>query len=195
MSISDYTGKKQNTGITGYTVPSNEMTLSRPLLAKISKSKNVGFVEGIMKKKRCTVHYYGKLENFDSDLPKNHNKFLKTERRTLAGDIQHQAKKKETSSPSVHDYNPEVWKKRADVIKPLGNYKNTADKITFAEEAAFIFGSNPEPSKYNAMDLDKMKQKPRYTKIHENGVRFKKVEKNDKPSPLSYNVSEAISKS
>jgi hypothetical protein len=80
-------------------------------------------------------------------------------------------------------------------VKPLGNYKNSAVKITFAEEAQFMFGSNPEPSKYDAMEMDKIKTKPRYTKINENLVRFKKAEKDDKPSPLSYNVADAISKS
>ena len=51
------------------------------------------------------------------------------------------------------------------------------------------------PGKYEAMDLDKQKSKPRYTKINENLVRFKKIEKNDLPSPLTYDVANSIAKS
>ena len=42
---------------------------------------------------------------------------------TYAQETANKAKKKETSSPSVHDYNPEVWKKRASVGRTIGNYK------------------------------------------------------------------------
>ena len=35
--------------------------------------------------------------------------------------------------------------------------------------------------------MDKLKSKPRYTKIYE-GARFKKDEKDIKPSPLTYDV-------
>jgi hypothetical protein len=40
-------------------------------------------------------------------------------------------------------------------VKPLGNYKLHDKKITFAEEACNLFGENPMPGKYEAMDLDK----------------------------------------
>ena len=145
-----------------------------------------------MKQKRCPLHSYQKIEAFDAQLPKKHNKFFTTERRSIAGDIYHRAKKKETSSPSPHEYNPDVWKKRASYVKPLGNYKLTSKKITFAEEAQFIFGENPMPGKYEAMQLDKLKTKPRYTKINETLQRFKKDDKDNKPSPLSYDVAGAI---
>jgi hypothetical protein len=60
MSISDYTGARKTVeGMTSYKTPSNEMMLQRPLQGKISKSKNISFVDAIMKKKKCTIHYYG----------------------------------------------------------------------------------------------------------------------------------------
>jgi len=121
-----------------------------------------------MKEDRCKMHVYDKSEPFGSQLPKKFNKFTVSERRTIAGDIQHKAKKKETSSPSVHDYDPYAKKE-----KSLGNYKLKADKITFAEEVQFLFGDNPMPGKYDAMHLDKLKSKPRYARIYD-GQRFKK---------------------
>ena len=48
------------------------------------------------------------------------------------------------------------------------------------------------PGKYEAMPMDKLKTKPRYTKINETLARFKKDEKDMKPSPLSYDVAGAI---
>jgi hypothetical protein len=139
MSISEYTAglKKNSVGMTAYLTPSNEMVLKRPTHGKITKSPKVSYIETIMnnKKKRCPNHSYQKIEAFDAQLPKKHNKFFTTERRSVAGDIYHRAKKKETSSPSVHEYNPDVWRKRGSIVKPLGNYKLTAAKVTFAEEA------------------------------------------------------------
>ena len=115
-----------------------------------------------MSDKKCPNHVYDKSAPFGSDLPKNLNKFTKSERRTIAGDIYHAGKKKETSSPSVHDYDPFKNKE-----KSIGNYKLNAPKITFAEEVGFLFGQSPMPGKYDALPLDKLKAKPRYTRIYD----------------------------
>lgn len=190
MSISDYTGtKKAMIGMASYTTPGTKMEKEKYQLGKIWKSKKLSYIEQIMKEDRCLKHVYDQNVPFGSDLPKFLNKFTSSERRTIAGDIHHKAKKKETSSPSVHDYDPYKNKE-----KSLGNYKLNAKKITFAEEAQFLFGDNPMPGKYDAMDMDKMKSKPRYTKIYD-GQRFKKEEKNDKPSPQTYDVIGSIANS
>ena len=142
-----------------------------------------------MGEKKCLIHVYDKGEPFGSQLPKKFNKFSTQERRTYVGDIVHKAKKKETSSPSPHDYDPHAKKP-----KPLGNYKQSSPKITFAQEVEFLFGSNPMPGKYEAMHLDKLKSKPRYTKIYDT-PRFEKDKGDKGPSPLSYDVVGAIAAS
>ena len=48
------------------------------------------------------------------------------------------------------------------------------------------------PGKYEAMPMDKLKTKPRYTKINETLARFSKNDKDNKPGPLSYDVAGAI---
>jgi hypothetical protein len=56
-------------------------------------------------------------------LPKNAGKFKTDERLTVAGEIYKRSKKKETSSPSVHDYDPNAWRKRTSIGRTIGNYK------------------------------------------------------------------------
>lgn len=49
MSISDYTGaNKTAVGMTSYKTPKAGLVLARSLLGKVSKSKNISFVENIM---------------------------------------------------------------------------------------------------------------------------------------------------
>lgn len=75
------------------------------------------------KKKWVPGPQYIKIDEWKDLLPKNAGKFKTTDRTTLAGEIFNKAKKKETSSPSVHDYDPEVWRKRASYTRTIGNYK------------------------------------------------------------------------
>jgi hypothetical protein len=48
--------------------------------------------------------------------------------------------------------------------------------------------------KYETMDLNKMKTKPRYTRIYKELDRFKEKERDLSPSPSSYNIAEAVAK-
>lgn len=50
------------------------------------------------------------------------------------------------------------------------------------------------PGKYEAMHLDKLKSKPRYTKIYDT-PRFEKDKGDKGPSPLSYDVVGSIASS
>ena len=50
------------------------------------------------------------------------------------------------------------------------------------------------PGKYEAMHLDKLKSKPRYTKIYDT-PRFEKDKGDKGPSPLSYDVVGSIAAS
>ena len=51
------------------------------------------------------------------------------------------------------------------------------------------------PGKYEAIAMDKLKTKPRYTKINETLKRFTKDERDNKPSPLHYDVARAYESS
>ena len=53
---------------------------------------------------------YSKIQKWEYNLPKRNGMFLKTERRSIAGEIQHKAKKVETCTPGVGLYNPEAWR-------------------------------------------------------------------------------------
>jgi hypothetical protein len=66
---------------------------------------------------------YIKLSEWPKFLPPKHGKFGTKERRSIAGEIYHKAKRKETSSPGVTDYNPDAWKKNSDFKSQMGNYK------------------------------------------------------------------------
>ncbi len=51
------------------------------------------------------------------------------------------------------------------------------------------------PGKYEAIAMDKLKTKPRYTKINETLKRFTKDDRDNKPSPLHYDVARAYESS
>ena len=125
MSVQEYVGtSRAQLGIPNYVTPSNEMLLKKPSLGKVLKSKNISFAEAIIQKKKWVPGpQYLKVENWNSLLPKNNGKFKTQERMTVAGEIYHRAKKKETSSPSVHDYNPAAWKHKAGIGRTVGFYK------------------------------------------------------------------------
>ena len=54
----------------------------------------------------------------------------------------------------------------------------------------------PASNKYNAIDLDMIKTRPRFTKIHNtNSPRFKPTVKTLDPAPTSYNTLEPALKS
>lgn len=44
------------------------------------------------------------------------------------------------------------------------------------------------------MDLNKLKNKPRYTKINKEMVRFKEKERDMSPSPSSYDIASSVAK-
>lgn len=67
------------------------------------------------------------------------------------------------------------------------------ENITFAAEAANIYGELPF-NKYEVMDLNKLKSKPRYTRIYKEGERFKDKERDMSPSPSSYDIAGAVAK-
>lgn len=137
MSVSDFVGtSKKGQHIANYIAPSNEMHLKRITHGKVSKSKTLSFAEAIMAKKKWVPGpQYIKVDDWNTHLPKNSGKFGTNSRTTIAGEIYNKAKKKETSSPSVHDYNPDAWRKRASVGRTVGNYKQKMDMISFAAEA------------------------------------------------------------
>ena len=62
------------------------------------------------------------------------------------------------------------------------------------QEAQNIYGDTPL-IKYDPIVLEKVFKKPRYTKIDEKIVRFKSNEKNNSPSPSSYDTQKAMVKS
>lgn len=125
MSISDFVGtSKQSLGLANYISPSNEMHFKKAIQGKISKSKHLSFAEGIMASKKWVPGpQYIKMDDWGTMLPKDHGKFKTKDRTTIAGEIFVKSKKKETSSPSVHDYNPDAWKRRASYTRTIGNYK------------------------------------------------------------------------
>lgn len=147
----------------------------------------------MLKKKWVPGPQYIKLDDWQTMLPKDSGKFKTKERTTIAGEIFHKSKKKETCSPSVHDYNPEVWKKRANYTRTVGNYNNKMETITFAAEAQNLYGDLPF-NKYEVMDLNKLKNKPRYTRIYKELDRFKDKERDMSPSPSSYDTVGAVAK-
>jgi hypothetical protein len=195
MSVSDFVGtSKKEMSLPNYVAPSNEMHLKRITHGKVSKSKHLSFAAAIMAKKKWVPGpQYIKVDDWNTHMPKNTGKFGTKERTTIAGDIYHKAKKKETSSPSVHDYNPDVWKKRASIGRTLGNYKQNMENISCVAEAANIFGASPF-NKYETIDLNKLKSKPRYTKIYNEGERFVTKDKDMSPSPSSYDIATAVAK-
>jgi len=192
MSISDMIGQKNDR------FDSNNYPLPKPLpivplekrklsLGKISKGKNITFAEQvILKKKWIPGPGYIKLDNWSTLLPKNAGLFSKQDKVTETAQIMKQSAK----LPSPHSYNPEVWKKQSSVSKIPGTYKSKDNVPSFAQESINQYGDLPL-NKYDAVDLNKIKKKPRYAMINKDLKRFddslEKKEKNS-PSSNSYNV-------
>ena len=56
-----------------------------------------------------------------------------------------------------------------------------------------MYGPSPF-NKYETIDLNKLKSKPRYTRIYNEGERFKDKERDMSPSPSSYDIASAVAK-
>ena len=65
--------------------------------------------------------------------------------------------------------------------------------ISFAAEAQNIYGPSPF-NKYETIELNKLKSKPRYTKIYNEGDRFVTKERDMSPSPSSYDIASSVAK-
>ena len=68
--------------------------------------------------------------------------FLKTERRTIAGEIQHRAKKVETSVPGIGKYNPDAWRAEK-TTRIKGFYGRTEDRVTNLDDYLALHGPIP----------------------------------------------------
>ena len=75
--------------------------------------------------------------------------------------------KKKGCGPSPASYRKEDYK---DYRVP-GSYRNNDEKISFAAEAANHLGDTPLV-KYDPIEMDKLKKKPRYTTIETKMERF-----------------------
>ena len=190
LSVSDMTGQKNELfGIRNYSIPRNEPLI--PLekrkipLGKSDKSKNLSFAEQIINKKKWVPGpQYQQIDNWNNLLPKRTGMFGKKAKVTETMEVM----KRGAKLPSPSQYNPEVWKKQAGVNRVLGNYKQKEDIITFAQESINTFGDNPL-NKYEAMELNKIRKKPRYTVINKDIERFsKQVKDRTSPSSATYDV-------
>lgn len=170
-----------------YKTPSNEMLLKKPLLGMASKKKLITFAEEIQNRKKLIPGspHYAKIQDWNTIVgPNLKQKFNKEDRVTYADEIARRAKKK-GAGPSPASYKKENY---ADYRIP-GSYKTKDEKISFAAEAQNLLGETPLV-KYDFMEMDKLKKKPRYTTFEKNLDRFgknEKVKENDKdkisPSP------------
>ena len=68
--------------------------------------------------------------------------------------------KKKGAGPSPASYPKENYREK----RIPGNYKLKDDKISFAQEAVNTYGETPLV-KYDPIELEKIKSKPRYTNI------------------------------
>ena len=134
---------------------------------------------------------YQKINEWDKEKGANKNKFTKSERISLAGEIFKKHEHKEKCSPGPNAYEPEVWKKKAEFKPARGQYHNKGDIIRFAEESQNMYGNIPL-GQYETLEMDKIKKKPRYCKIDKLLVRFPDKGKNDLPHPQTYDVQEAV---
>ena len=91
--------------------------------------------------------------------------------------------KKKGAGPSPASYRKEDYREH----RVPGSYKQKGDIISFAAEAANLLGETPLV-KYDHIEMDKLKKKPRYTTIETKIDRFKPTEKNASPSPSSYDT-------
>ena len=108
-----------------YYTPSNEMRdWKKPLLGKADKSKLVTFADAIIKKKAWVPGpCYTKLYEWNSMKPKDHGRFAKSTRYTIAGEIEKKSKVKEKSSPGANAYDPMSYKASTNYKRTIGNYK------------------------------------------------------------------------
>lgn len=137
---------------------------------------------------------YSKIKNWEKALPDRAGMFLRSERRTIAGEIQHKHKKPETCSPGIGKYNPEAWRAEK-VTRIKGHYGKTEERVTTIDDYVSIHGDVPL-AKYETLPLDKQLTKPRYTVIETKLQRWSPGGSRDNsPSAASYEVAESIEKS
>lgn len=126
-------------------------------------------------------------------LPPRAGTFKKAERMTVAGEIQHNAKKPGKTVPGVATYRNDAWRAEK-VTKIKGFYGNTEERISCIDEYLATHAEIPL-NKYNTLELDRIKEKPRYPIIEKNIQRWSPGGNNDKsPSPLSYKIENAYEK-
>ena len=198
LSIEDVIGTGLGQGA-AYKTPSNEMLLKRPQRGPGFQKKPISFAEEIQNRKKLIPGspQYGKIQDWNTIVgPNLKQKFNKEDRVTYADEIARRAKKK-GAGPSPASYRKENYH---DYRIP-GSYKTKDDKISFAAEAQNLLGESPLV-KYDVLEMDKLKKKPRYTTFEKNLDRFGKNEKGKEqekekasPSPASYDTSKAYLKS
>jgi hypothetical protein len=83
-------------------------------------------------------------------------KFMKTRRHTVLAEIFERSKKKETSVPGPHDYNPSSWKSQSKIGKTKGISRIISPIISCLEEHA---NNNPNSPmlKYETIEVNKIK--------------------------------------
>jgi hypothetical protein len=118
------------------------------------------------------------------------------ERRSIAGEIQHRSKKKETRTPSITDYDPHVWKKQTHILKPTGHYKQESDRTNYFDDKIAIdqqAGDNTflKHKLPTFTSFERVKNKPRYTKIEKQLPRFPNST-NNSPTATQYETVKAI---
>ena len=108
-----------------YYCPSNEMRdWKRPLLGKAEKSKLSTFADQIIKKKAWVPGpVYTQLYEWNAMKPKDHGRFAKSIRYTIAGEIEKRSKTKEKSSPGANAYDPTAYTHSTQFKRTIGNYR------------------------------------------------------------------------
>eukprot|EP00347_Sterkiella_histriomuscorum_P001625 403371309 len=168
-------------GVSGYTIPKFNAHFDKPITFKISKENPQDFISQEIKR-RAFVPGPGYDTRGSMILTKKLS-ISKLPRITNINDIMKAAEK----TPSPGQYN--TFKKS----NPLGIFKQKSDRIGFLDEAGYL--GSVTPSHYDSSRLEAIKPRTSVVKIQPNGKdRFPKFEKNDDPSPLSYDIENSFKK-
>lgn len=129
-------------------------------------------------------------------MPKRRGKFKLCERRSIAGEIQHKAKKVETCTPGIGTYNPDAWRfEKPTKIK--GFYTKTSERTTEFDNYLAIHGPGPGPipgKESTIIPNDKLTTSKSRSIIIESKLQRWSPGKSDdnSPSPAKYDVAKAI---
>jgi len=166
MSIEDFVGTgKPDFGMEFYEATSNKMRDKKPMFGKSDKSRICTFAEQIIKKKGWVPGpVYTKLYDWNGMKPKDHGKFTKSIRYTIAGEIEKRSNTKEKSSPGSNAYNEKAYNKSSSYKRTIGSYKTKENIITFVSESQNIHGESPL-IKYDPIDMYTIRNKPKYPTI------------------------------